>query len=154
MTCHKLSHFNSQLFILNFIWNYCRPQEAKKFSRTPGQNKYVATVTRYRASIAELLIRNLYSQVAELVQRFRTMLKKIYFGGGDQFFQISSGVKFLHDWGRKYLFIGRGGIILDRGSNLSKFIYRKSHRGTYHRGTWTGVFAAVITHLLLILEAY
>ena len=59
VACHKLSHFNSQVFILDFIWNCCRLQEVKKFSRNPGQNKCVARATRYHISIAELLMRNL-----------------------------------------------------------------------------------------------
>ena len=39
MACHKLSHFNSGVFILGFTWNCCRLQETKKFSRSPGQSK-------------------------------------------------------------------------------------------------------------------
>ena len=31
-----------------------------------------------------------------------------------------------------------GGIIWDRGGNCSKFIDRRSHRGAFDRGTWTG----------------
>ena len=38
---------------------------------------------------------------------------------------------------KTYSFIGRGGINWDRGGNLIKFINRRSHRGTLHRGTWT-----------------
>ena len=57
VVCHKLSHFNSQLFILGFTWNCCRLQEAKKFSRNPGQFWCVTRETRYYISIAELLKR-------------------------------------------------------------------------------------------------
>ena len=52
-------HYNSRVFILDFNWNCCRLQEAKKFSRNPGQFKCVTRKTRYHVSIAELLIRNL-----------------------------------------------------------------------------------------------
>ena len=51
--------------------------------------------------MAELLIRNLLSQGVELVERPRTMLKILYFGGGYQIFQISPGVKSLYHRGRK-----------------------------------------------------
>ena len=34
--------------------------------------------------------------------------------------------------------VGRGGIIWDREGNFSKFIYRGSHWGASHWGTWTG----------------
>ena len=73
-------------------------------------------------SIAEFLIRNLKSQIAELVRRARTMLKN----------------KFLYEWWNTYSFIDQGGIIWDRGGNFSKLIDRESHRGTSHQGAWTG----------------
>ena len=66
------------------------------------------------------------------------MLKKLYFSGGDQFFQISPEINSLYEWGGKHLFIGWEDIIWDWGDNFSKFIDRGSHRGTSHRGTWTG----------------
>ena len=59
VTCHKLNHFNSRVFILDFNWNCCRLQQAKKFSRNPGQFKCVTREIRYHVSIAKLLIRNL-----------------------------------------------------------------------------------------------
>ena len=37
VACHKLNHFTSQVVILDFFGNYRRLQEAKKFSRYPGQ---------------------------------------------------------------------------------------------------------------------
>ena len=66
------------------------------------------------------------------------MLKKLYYSRGDQLFQILQGITSLYDWGRKHLFIDQGGIIWNRGGNFSKFINRGSHRGTSHRGPWTG----------------
>ena len=68
----------------------------------------------------------------------RTMLKKLFFDGGHQFFKISPGIKSLYDWGRKHLFISRGGIIWDRGGNFSKNIDRGRHRVASHRGSWKG----------------
>ena len=47
---HKLSHFNSRVF--SFTWNWCRLQEAKKFTRNPRQFKCVTSETRYHISIA------------------------------------------------------------------------------------------------------
>ena len=108
MICHKLSHFNSQVFILDFTWNCCRLQATTKFSRNSGQFKCVTRGTRYHVSIAELLMRNLWSQVAELVQRSRTMLEILYFSGGHQIFQTSPGVKCLYGRGRKLIYwLGR-----------------------------------------------
>ena len=59
VACHKLSHFNMWVFILDFTWNSCRLQETRKLSRNPGQSKCITRETRYQVSIAELLIRNL-----------------------------------------------------------------------------------------------
>ena len=111
---HKLSHFNSRVFIHVFSWNCCRLQEVKKFSRNPGQFESVTEETRYHLSIAELLIRNLQSQVAELIQKPRTLLKILYFSGDHQLFKTSPGIKSQQ--------------IFDRGS----------HRNASPRGTWTG----------------
>ena len=95
VACHKLSHFNSRVFILDFTWNSCNLLEAKKFSRNPGQSKCAARETRYHVCIAALLIRNQSSQVAELV--WRTMPKILYFSESHQVFQISSGRNPLYD---------------------------------------------------------
>ena len=59
VACHKLNHFNSRVFMLDFTWNCCRLQEGKKFSRNLDQFKYVTRETRYYVSIAELFIGNL-----------------------------------------------------------------------------------------------
>ena len=63
MTCHKLSHFNSQVFTFDFISNCCRLLEAK-FSRNPGQSKCITREIKYHVPTAELLKRNVVSQVA------------------------------------------------------------------------------------------
>ena len=39
---------------------------------------------------------------------------------------------------RTFSFIGRGGIIWDRGGTFRKITDRGSYRGTSHQGTWTG----------------
>ena len=83
MACLKFSLFNSWLFTLDFTWNCCRLQEAKKLSRNPGKFKCVTRETRYHVSITELWIRNLQSQVADLV--WRPKLKILYFSGGHLF---------------------------------------------------------------------
>ena len=67
------------------------------------------------------------------------MLKKLCFSEDNQFFQISPGIKSLYDWGRKSLFIGRGGMIWDQGGNFSKFIDRGSQRGASPQGHRQGV---------------
>ena len=109
VVCRRLSHFNSQSQPLGFTWNRCRLQEAKKFSRNPGQCKCVTRETRYHVSITELLKGNLYSQVAELIPRLRTMLKILYISGAHQFFQISPGIKPLYDRGKKLFYVLVGG---------------------------------------------
>ena len=101
VACHKLSHFNSRLFKLDFTWKCCRLLEASKFSRHPGQFNWVTRETRYHVSIAELFKRNLMSQVTKLFRRPRTMLKILYFSQDHQFFQKSPGIKFLYDQGIK-----------------------------------------------------
>ena len=100
MACHNLSHFNSRVVILDFTWNCCRLRKAKTFSRNPGQFKCVTRKAKYHLPIGELLKRNLSSQVAELVQRLRTMLKILYFSGGHQILQISQAIKSLCGRGR------------------------------------------------------
>ena len=94
---HKLSHFNSRIITLVFLSNCCRLMEAKNFSRNIGQFKWVAR----KASISELLIRNIRSQLAELVQRPATML---YFTGDHEFFQKSPEIKCFYDRGRKHFY--------------------------------------------------
>ena len=55
---------------------------------------------------------------AELVRRPTTMLKILYFSGAYQFFQISPGIKFIYDRGRKHYLaeeahFGTGEVILE-----------------------------------------
>ena len=90
----KLSHFNSQVFTLDLICDYCRLLGAERFLRNPRQIKWVTNETRYHLSIAELLKRNLRSHVVELFQRPRTMLKILYFSWDHQFFKKSLWIKF------------------------------------------------------------
>ena len=97
---HKLSYINSRVFTLDFTWNCCRLLEVKDFSKNPGQFKWVTRETKYRVSIAKLLIRNLKSQFAELVRRPKTY-DLLYFSGDHQFFQNSPVIKSLYHWGRK-----------------------------------------------------
>ena len=116
MACHKRSQFNSLVFIPAFMWNCCRLQEVKKFSRNPVQSNYVNLIT-------ELLTQNLLSQIAELARRPRIMLKILYFSGNHQFF--FTGVKVSLWPGRKTCsFIGRGSIIWGRGGNFFQDIYQ------------------------------
>lgn len=92
---HKLSQIHSWIFTLDSTWSSCRLLGAKKISRNPGQYKWVTRETRYRISIAELLKRNLMSQVAELLRKLKTMLKIFYFSRDYQFFQKSLGIKLI-----------------------------------------------------------
>ena len=98
---HEVSHFNSRISALVFTFCY-RLLDAKKFSMNPSQFKWVTRETRYSLSIT---IRNLKSQVTELVQRPTTMLKTLYFSRGNQFFQISPGIKSLYDRVRKVFYL-------------------------------------------------
>ena len=116
VACHKLSHyFNLQVtLILGFTWNCCRLQEAKKFSRNPGQSNCLTRETRYQVSrnskygISRAKLQN--------SPRPRTMLKILYFSGSHQSFEISLGIKSLYDRVEK-LFIywpGRHNFGLER----------------------------------------
>ena len=139
VACHKLSHFNSRLFKLDFTWKCCRLLEASKFSRNPGQFNWVTRETRYHVSIAELFKRNLMSQVTKLFRRPRTMLKILYFSQDHQFVQKSPGIKFLYDQGIKlFHLLAKEAWFFQQGDSFSKIINRGSHRGTCHQGTSTG----------------
>ena len=116
VACHKLSHyFDLQVtLILGFTWNCCRLQEAKKFSRNPGQSNCLTRETRYQVSrnskygISRAKLQN--------SPRPRTMLKILYFSGSHQSFEISLGIKSLYDRVEK-LFIywpGRHNFGLER----------------------------------------
>ena len=106
VTCHKLSFFNSWVFTVDFT--YCRLLEAKKFSRNPGQFKWLTRETRCHVSIVELLIWNLMSQVAKLSRKTRIMLKILYFSGDHQFFKKSLGIKIILQTGWKtFKLVGR-----------------------------------------------
>ena len=111
VACLKFSLFNSWLFTLDFTWNCCRLQEAKKLSRNPGKFKCVTRETRYHVSITELWIRNLQSQVADLV--WRPKLKILYFNGGHLFM---TGVENLFLY-----WAGRHGDWRDNSANLLSF---------------------------------
>ena len=87
---HKRSHFNSWTSTLGLTWNCFGLQKAKKFPRNPGQFEWFIKEARYHWSIA---IRNLKSQVVELVQRPTIMLEILYFSSANQYFQISLRIK-------------------------------------------------------------
>ena len=89
-----LIHGYSHLISLEFVAGYW------KFSRNLDQFKWVTKEARYHVPIAEVLKRNLMSQIAELFRRPRIMLKIHYFSGYQKFFQKSPGIKFLYDRGR------------------------------------------------------
>ena len=80
-----LSHLNSRVFIGDFTWSCCKLHETKKFSRNTEQFKCVTTQTRHHGSTAELLIRNVQSQVAELVQEPSALLKILCFRRANNF---------------------------------------------------------------------
>ena len=125
VVCHKRSHFSWRVFTLDFTWNWCRLLEAKKFSRNPGQFKWVAGETRHYISLAELLKWNLMGQVVELFRR-------------PSIFQNSPVINFLMTGVATASYIDRGGIIWNRGGSYSKIINLGDHQGVSHRGTWTG----------------
>ena len=86
-----LSHLDSRVFIGDFTRSCFKLWETKKLSRNTGQFKCVTTETRYYVSIAELLIQNLYSWVAELVQSPSTMLKILCCSGATTFSKYYQG---------------------------------------------------------------
>ena len=96
-----LTHRYSYLISLHIVLG-------EEFSMNSGQFRCNTKETRYHVSIAGHLMQNLWSQVAELVRRPRTMVKILYFRGGHQFFQISLGIKSLYDGGRKIIHLLAG----------------------------------------------
>ena len=82
----------------------------------------------------ELLIRNLWSQVAGLVGRPRTILKIFYFIGGHQFFQISPGIKSLNDRGRKLIHLLAGRHNLGPGRQFQQIYWRGKPPGRISPG--------------------
>ena len=72
----------------------CGPKYPVKIARRATRE------TGYHASIAEPLKRSLYSQIAELVRKTRTMFKIFSFSEGQKFSQTSPGIKLLHDRGK------------------------------------------------------
>ena len=57
---------------------------------------------------------------AELVRRPTIMLKILYFSGGYQFFQISPGIKFIYDRGRKGIHFLTGEAYCGTGEAISE----------------------------------
>ena len=103
----KWSHkIYSRLFTLDLTWNCRRLLEAKKFSRSPGQFKWV-TREQDIAYPSRGSKNGIMRQVAELFRRPRTMLKILWFIGDYQFFQKSAGIKCFHDPVRKNLGPGK-----------------------------------------------
>ena len=86
-----ISHLNSRVFIGDFTPSCCKLWETKKLSTNTGQFKCVTTKTRHYVSITELLIPNLYSRVAELLQIPSTMLKILCFSGATTFSKYYQG---------------------------------------------------------------
>ena len=82
----------------------------------------------------ELLIRNLWSQVAGLVGRPRTILKIFYFIGDHQFFQISPGIKSLNDRGRKLIHLLAGRHNLGPGRQFQQIYWRGKPPGRISPG--------------------
>ena len=70
----------SRLFTLDLTWNCRRLLEAKKFSRSPGQFKWV-TREQDIAYPSRNSKNGIMSQVAELFRRPRTILKILWFIG-------------------------------------------------------------------------
>ena len=121
--------------------------EAKKFSRNPGQFKWVTRETRCYVSIAELLIRNLMSQVGELFRRPRAILEILYFSGDRQFFPKLPGIRFLYDQGKELFHLLTGRQNLRPGRHLKQSYRSGSYRGTSQRGTWAGCKNASVFHI-------
>ena len=55
--------------------------------------------------MTKVLIRDLQTQVAELVPRPKNRLKILYFSGSHQFFRISPEIKSLYDQARKLVHV-------------------------------------------------
>ena len=55
MVCRKLSHFNSQVLILDFTWNSYKLQEAKKFQGTQENFKWVTRETMCKVSFFTII---------------------------------------------------------------------------------------------------
>ena len=77
------------------------------------------------------------SQVRQLFQKPRTVLKILYFSGIQEIFQKLPGIKFLHDQEGELFHLLTVHMILDRGGAFSKIINRGTHWGSSHWGPWT-----------------
>ena len=87
---------------------FSRLQEAKKFSGNPGHFMCVTRETRYHVWIRGILNKKSLQQVADLVRRFRAMLKILYFSGSKKILQILPGKRSLYYWGRKIIHLLTG----------------------------------------------
>ena len=96
VTCHKLSHF---------LVGY---RKLRSFQGTQDTSCVLLEKPDITYGYAEILIRSLYSQVADLVRRFRAMLKILYFSGSKKILQILPGKKSLYYWGRKIIHLLTG----------------------------------------------
>ena len=108
VACHKISHFDSRPFLLDYTWNW---EVILRSFRETQVSLRVTRETRCHVSIAKLLIQNLMSHVAELFRRPGTMLEIFYFSGDNQFFQKVPRIKFLYGWGRELLHLLAGETI-------------------------------------------
>ena len=131
-------YFNSHLILLEIVVGFRTVVDyAKDFSKNTGQFKGVTRETIYHVSIAELLTRNLKSQITKLVGRLKTYHLLISVET-ISFCKIHRGKSLYITEVENVLFIGRGVVIWYLVGNFSKIIYRGTNLGTSHWGTWTG----------------
>ena len=113
-------YFNSHLILLEIVVGFRTVVDyAKDFSKNTGQFKGVTRETIYHVSIAELLTRNLKSQITKLVGRLKTY-HLLYFSGDNQFLQNSPGKKSLYYRSRKCFIHWPGSCNLVPGRQLQQ----------------------------------
>ena len=117
--------------------------------RNPG--KWVTRETRYRVSIAKLLIRNLMNQVAELFRRPTTMLEILYFSGDHQLFQKSPGIKILYDQGREPFHLLAGEAEFETGEGFSVKLSIAEATGAYLTGA-LGQCVCMLHKVILMIK--
>ena len=99
MACHKLNHFNSRLFTLDFLEIVVGYWKLRSFQETQANLNGLLEKPDI-TSIAELLKRSLMSQVADYSKDLAPCWKTL-FQWGPPIFPKSPGINFLYDRGRE-----------------------------------------------------
>ena len=136
VACHKLSHFSWRVFTLHFTWNCCRLLEAKKFSKNPGQFKWVT-----KKPDITYQSRNSYNGIswAKLWNYSKDLgpFWKYFIWVGTTIFSKIHQDRFSYDRSSTFLINWQGRHKLEPGRHFQQnYQLSPGHRGASHRGTW------------------